>query len=222
MLNSVNYFRPRKLGPELIVEDAVIKHVPQLFPNSYERSWMAGSVPIGAGLPDLIIASYNPKVLKLSQTEVSNCCILAHLRVTRFADLASLAKITRLSTKRISNQVEWLLSENVIYSKSKGFFLCPIWSEILPEIVTIEAKVSDWQKAVDQANRNRIFAHRSLIAMPKKVAERIKKEPIFNKLGLGLLAVDEDNNVTVIRKSRRSNPFVWNYYYKLAFLIANN
>ena len=96
MLDSVNYFRPRKLGPELIVEDAVAKHIPQLFSNNYERSWTAGSVPIGAGLPDLIIASYNPDVLKLSQIETSNCRILAYLRMTRFADLESLIRIVKI------------------------------------------------------------------------------------------------------------------------------
>lgn len=222
MRDSVNYFRPRKPGPELIVEDAVVKHIPQLFSNNFERSWTAGSVPIGAGLPDLIIASYNPDVLKLSQIEVSNCRILAYLRMARFADLESLMRVVKIPRKKANVQIEWLLDEKVIFSKSKGFFLCPIWSKILPEIITIEAKVTDWQKAINQANRNRIFAHRSFIALPKNVAERIKKEPILNKLGLGLLSVDEDNNVSVLRRGRRSNPFVWSYYYKLAFLVANN
>lgn len=222
MLDSVNYFRPRKLGPELIVEDAVAKHIPQLFSNNYERSWTAGSVPIGAGLPDLIIASYNPDVLKLSQIETSNCRILAYLRMTRFADLESLMRIVKIPRKKANTQIEWLLDEEVIFLKSKRFFLCPLWFKILPEIVTIEAKVTDWQKAIDQANRNRIFAHRSFIALPKNVAERIKKEPSLKKFGLGLLSVDKDNNVSVLRKGRRSNPFVWSYYYQLAFLVANN
>jgi len=222
MPNSVKYFRSRKPGPELAVEDAVVQHIPQFFSNNYERSWTAGSVPIGAGLPDLVIASYKSDVLKLSQIEINNCRILAFLRMTKFANLETLMQIVKMPRKKADIQIEWLLDEKVIFSKSKGFFLCPIWSKILPEIVAIEAKVTDWQKAIDQANRNRIFAHRSLIALPKNVAERIKKEPILNKLGLGLLSVDENNNVSMLRKGRRSNPFVWSYYYKLAFLVANN
>ena len=222
MHDTINYFRPRKLGPELAVEDAVVRQIPELFSNNYERSWTAGSVPIGAGLPDLIVASYNPDVLKLSQIESSNSRTLAYLRMNRFADLNSLMNVIKLPRKRANAQIERLLDEKVIFSKSKGFFLCPIWFKILPEIVTIEAKVNDWQKAIVQANRNKIFAHRSFIALPENVAKRIRKEPILNKLGLGLLSVDDDCNVSVLRKGRRSNPFVWNYYYKLAFLIANN
>ena len=126
------------------------------------------------------------------------------------------------SQKKANTQIEWLLDEKIIFSKSKRFFLCPLWSKILPEIVTIEAKVTDWQKAINQANRNRIFAHRSFIALPKNVAERIKKEPSLKRFGLGLLSVDEDNNVSVLQKGRRSNPCVWSYYYQLAFLVANN
>lgn len=222
MRDSVNYFRPRKMGPELAVEDAVVNHIPQFFSNNYERSWMAGSVPIGAGLPDLVVTSYNLDVLKLAQIEASNCRILAYLRMTKCADIESLMRVVKIPRKKVNIQIEWLLDEKVIFSKSKGYFLCPTWSKILPEIVTIEAKVTDWQKAVAQANRNKIFAHRSFIALPESVAQRIRKEPILNKLGLGLLSVDEDGGVSILRKGRRFKPFVWTYYYKLAFLLANN
>ena len=57
----VTFFRPRRRGPESVIEDCVIEHLPALF-GSMHPAWMAGSVPLGAGMPDLIVASYQPLV----------------------------------------------------------------------------------------------------------------------------------------------------------------
>ena len=100
----------------------------------------------------------------------------------------------------------------VIASKDK-FWVAPI----LPEIITIEAKVSNWKGAFQQAARNLIFSHRSFIALPDKVASRVREQPLLKQLGIGLLAVSNDDDVRIIKRSRKSSPKVWQYYYKLAF-----
>jgi hypothetical protein len=94
--------------------------------------------------------------------------------------------------------------------------------DLLPEIVTIEVKVSNWQRAIDQARRNRLFAHRAFVALPRDVAERVKTQRTFVDYGIGLLAVHQAGNVTMMRRSRRSNPSVWTYYYHLATLVARS
>jgi len=222
MLNEVTYFRPRIAGPELAVEDAVIKNVNKIVSRAEEKIWLAGSLRIGAGMPDLLITTYNPRVLKLSQLELKNYRVLAYLRMNHCVEFEPLLKIADVSPKKFSEQMEWLLDHKVIFVRSNRYFLFPVWYEILPEIIAVEAKVSDWQKAIHQANRNKIFAHRSYVALPEKVAKRIKNQSILKKSGLGLLSVDEENNITLLRKGRRSVPYVWSYYYQLAFTLAND
>jgi hypothetical protein len=103
-----------------------------------------------------------------------------------------------------------------------NYALSEDWRAVLPEIVTIEVKVGDWRRAVAQAARNRIFAHRSFVALPDQVARRVKTETIFRELGIGLLSVASDNEVRVVRRARRATPKVWFYYYSLAFMAAEH
>jgi hypothetical protein len=110
----------------------------------------------------------------------------------------------------------------VLSVSDKAFVLPPKWKEILPEIVAVEVKVSDWHRAIEQAARNRIFANRSFVALPEQVALRVRAEPLFRQLGLGLISVIEGGAVRVLRKARRRQPMVWNYYYKLAVVLARS
>jgi hypothetical protein len=100
--------------------------------------------------------------------------------------------------------------------------MLPAWRQILPEVVTIEAKVADWQSALQQAIRNRIFGHRSFVALPDSVAKRMDAEPGFSKHGVGILAVGDNGEVHVHREARKSNPNVWSYYFHLAAIAAKD
>jgi hypothetical protein len=109
-----------------------------------------------------------------------------------------------------------------VCEKSGLFSLTPLWRDVLPEIVTIEAKIKNWQEAVEQAARNRVFAHRSFVALPESLARRVRSEGILQRLGLGLLSVGDDLGTRISRRARRHRPRVWSYYYKLATLLATD
>ena len=70
--------------------------------------------------------------------------------------------------------------------------------------------------------RNQIFANRSYVAFPEKLAQRVLTEPIFTKSNIGLISVDDDGIVNVLRHARRRKPKVWKYYYEIALLAAKN
>jgi hypothetical protein len=93
---------------------------------------------------------------------------------------------------------------------------------VLPEILTIEVKVADWRRALSQAARNCIFSHRSFVALPEKIASRIRSETLFRELGIGLLSIDASRDVRVLRRARRVTPRAWTYYYSLASLAAGH
>jgi hypothetical protein len=219
---EVQYFRARRPGPEAIIENAVAERVPDLFQNEQHPLWMAGSLPIGAGMPDLVVVSCAPQVFALSHVEMPTPNILAYLRAVGRARLETIASRMGHPRELIIRCLNGLVEVEAVANNADTFFLSPNWRDILPEIVTIEAKVANWQKAVEQANRNRIFAHRSFIALPEKVAMRVKSEQALKRFGVGLLSVNDHHEVSVVRRARRHRPRVWTYYYQLASLVANH
>jgi hypothetical protein len=219
---DVTYFRPRRDGPESAIVTTVAHTVPDLLEIRARPLWIAGSLPIGAGMPDLVIVSCQPKIVALARTEVSSAQILAYLRVVRRASAEKITERLGRPQKVIFSLLDSLLEVNAVIRDSNAYSLSPEWREILPEVVTIEAKVKDWRRAVQQASRNRIFAHRSFIALPNSIANRVQQEPTLGQLGIGLISVDEETGVILLREARRHQPKVWSYYYELAMTVASH
>jgi len=216
---QVTYFRPRKPGPESRLEDAVANRIPQLFPDT---CWTAGSLPLGAGIPDLVIVRCEPKVYALANVPLLNAQILAYLRAVACARVDTIANRIGCREHIIIRNLENLVQVQAVLSEANAYRLAPEWRDILPEIVTVEVKVANWRRAVDQASRNSIFAHRSFVALPQQTAIRVRREDMFQQTGVGLLGVDDDNEVQMIRRPVRRQPRVWIYYYQVALFAAKN
>ena len=112
-------------------------------------------------MPDLVVVSYHPQVFALSQLPLSDTQVLAYLRAVGRANLNSIVERMRVPRKRISRVIDGLVDVEAVAVAGDTFYLPALWRRNLPEIITIEVKVSRWQKAIEQAGRNRIFAHRS-------------------------------------------------------------
>jgi len=219
---AVTFFRQRRAGPEVLVEDAVADQLHDLFSSDDYPLWAGGSPPIGAGRPDLVVVSCVPKVYALAQTEVSTAQILAYLRVVGRARLETIVERLGRTEATVVRCLEGLCQVDAVRAESSVYCLTADWREILPEIVTIEVKVTDWRKAVSQAARNRVFAHRSFVALPEPVATRVRRHRCFGQLGIGILGVSQDDDVRIVRQGRRHRPRVWRYYYELACIVANH
>jgi hypothetical protein len=223
-MNNIVEFRSRRPGPEAEIQEVVEQRISTLFASSLASDFWAGSsLPLGAGIPDLVIASYHREVLALAAVDMDDSEILAYLRVVGRAKTATIAERLRTPERIVRKKLQALLDlEALSVSSEEVFTLATPWGQILREIITIEVKVADWQRALEQAARNRIFAHRSYVAFPLATAERIRSRPMFARLGLGIIGVTPDQGARVVRKARRRQPLVWSYYYKLASLIARN
>lgn len=219
-VEHVNYFRPHREGPELELENAVAGQIPTLFGELGSSLWAAGSVPIGAGEPDLVVVAFEPCVYALAQTDLASAEILAYLRAVTRARTETISQRVNVAEEVIVRTVQGLVDIEAVSPVRQSYKLCPEWREVLPEIVTIEAKISNWRRAIHQAARNRVFAHRSYLALPERVASRVRKQDQVQRLGLGVISVDDNGDVVVLRRPRRRNPLVWLYYYKLALVIA--
>jgi hypothetical protein len=223
LADSVTYFRARRAGREAEIETALASKIREMFGNRIHPVWVAGSLPIGAGLPDLVHISYLPQVLVLADKKPFEMEVLAYLRTVGHAGLNTLADALRSSVTAATRSLYSLIDAKAVAVTSKRFFYLPrMWRSILPEIVTVEVKVSNWRRAVEQAARNRIFAHRSFIALPELVANRVQHEASIKQLGLGIISVGANSVVRILRRPRRRRPAVWIYYYRLAYYLAKS
>ena len=219
----ITYFRPRRSGPEAVIEDRVAAKIPALFKGRRQYCWTAGSIPLGAGMPDLVIVAYKPLALALADADLSDAQILGYLRAVRSARLDTIAERLRVPNRSMGRRLHRLVEARVLrVTADETFALTAVCRNVLPEIITIEVKVDNWQRAAEQARRNRIFSHRSFVALPASVAERVHREPAFTRLGLGVLAAQETGGVSVQRPARQGRPVVWTYYYQLASLLARS
>lgn len=216
----VTFFRPRRDGPETRIEDCVIEHLPALF-GSAHPAWMAGSVPLGAGMPDLIVAAYQPLVAGLSGSGAVESNILAYLRVVGRAKPNTIAARLRLAPNAAERRIRALLEADALTAASGGSVaLTPTCRDILPAVTAIEVKVANWQRALGQALRNGIFAHRSFIAVPDAVAARALRTQALRQSGIGVIAVDSRGSAEIVKQAVSRQPRVWTYYYRLAALVG--
>lgn len=222
MTLQIQYFRPQRPGPEIRIESAVASQLQILFPTGDLPVWAAGSLPIGAGMPDLVLVAYEPEVIALANTDIASVEILAYLRAVTRAKLSTITERVSSSHNQIVRCLDDLLEAEAIIEGANSFSVSETWRAILPEITTIEAKAKDWRKAVAQAARNRIFAHHSFVALPDSIATRVQSEPLFTQLGVGILSVNSEGEAKIQRRARRIQPRVWTYYYRLASIAASH
>ncbi len=73
-------------------------------------------------------------------------------------------------------------------------------------LIAVEAKLRDWRTALHQAFRNRCFAHRSYVLLPKDTAMRAHcfvGEFVRRQVGICYL---EDANIVVLHSSAECDP----------------
>ena len=121
---------------------------------------------------------------------------------------------------RSAERLDRLRGLRAVNRRGTAYSIAPRWRDILAEVVTIEAKVSKWRRAVQQARRNRLFAHRSYVALPEHLVPRVSTDAGFLASGVGLLAVDDGGATLLVREATVGMPRIWVYYYRLAVLAA--
>lgn len=218
---DISVFRPLKVGPEAVLQASVEKHIAELLPLA-EFPWTGSTVPVGAGVPDLLRASVRPEAVSIADADSISIAILGYLRAARRARGETIAERLGLSEKTTLSKLDTLQGQGVIEQVQRNFGLARPWQNILGDVSAVEVKVSDWKKAVAQASRNRIFAHRSFVALPEGVARRVKDKLVFSSLGLGLISIDDNGVSRVMKRARKSSPKAWAYYYTVAARAAGD
>lgn len=217
--SGITYVRLGRSGPEQKIENTTVLNMAKLLKSEGNLLWIGGSVPLGAGIPDIVAAIFKPHLLNLAPTTKPNISILSYLRTTALAKKDTIARKLLLSSGAIESQLEVYQEIGAIQKIDNAYCMQDSWKNVISEIVSVEAKVSNWKRAANQAIRNKLFSHYSYVAFPTEVANRVKSNNIFKDNGLGILGIDGDTMV-LVKNSRKSSSFIWEYYYRLAHYIA--
>lgn len=74
------------------------------------------------------------------------------------------------------------------------------------EVIAIEAKLSKWRGALQQAYRNRCFANQSYVLLPFETAQiAYRHEYEFDRRGVGICCI-QDENITILKEAIIDEP----------------
>lgn len=218
---KVTYYRSRQPGPEALIEDALLEEIPNILSSNAHPFWIAAYLTIGAGLPDYTVAAFKSEIFKIADVDQVSTDLLAYLRSVSHARADTIANRLCQSLDETMTTLIELVTAGVVVENGKTFRLSKTWHSILPDVFTIEAKVVNWQNAIEQAIRNQLFSHRSFIALPTKTAQKASfNSNKVKEFGIGVIGVSEDGSVSILRQARRTNPKVWTYYFKVALQVV--
>lgn len=160
--------RPRP-GPELdLLSSALDAGLPTGFPGS-PQILREPELPVGS--PDVVAlfprASRPPEPrtpLSPSQTRV-----LHQLWLSGGVRLSELARLLHVPPRRLDGIIQHLTSLDLVWCRGT-FVSARALDRIFPlrQIVTVEGKISDWRKGLDQAESNLWFASVSYLLLPHR------------------------------------------------------
>ncbi len=218
--DEVTYYRSRQPGPEALIEDALLEEIPNILSSNAHPFWVAAYLPIGAGLPDYTVAAFKSEIFKIADVDQVSTDLLAYLRSVSHARADTIATRLCLSLDETMKTLIELVTAGVVESSEKTFRLSKTWHSILPDVFTIEAKVVNWKNAIEQATRNKLFSHRSFIALPTETAQRARINNKVKEFGIGVIGVSKDGSAFILRQARRTSPKIWTYYFQIALQVV--
>lgn len=149
---------------------------------------------VGSSTADIVILlskkNLSPKIPQALSIEES--VILASLRASGTTRIDLLEKRCGCQNKELRNGVlsriiEWDLIE---IGQGGQVALTKLWPNSF-KIIALEAKLSRWRQAINQANKYQKYADQTFVVLPENPAQiALKNKEEFLKSGIGLLTVN--------------------------------
>lgn len=136
---------------------------------------------------------------RLRPLAIRDLMVLEHIRANHKVSNAKLARDLHLNVTDLAEIILPRLERLRLVHKSKRSF-CPTgWVKFYPlEIMTIEAKLSRWKEAIEQARFNSRFSDKSYIAIPSDLLARCETiHSVSKQVNVGLITVDANQEARV-------------------------
>jgi hypothetical protein len=79
------------------------------------------------------------------------------------------------------------------------------------ELISVEAKLTDWRTALHQAYRNTCFSDKSYVLIPESISKKVSEfKGEFTRRGVGLCSICENGNVKILKRAPKAKPLQTN------------
>lgn len=177
----------------------------------------AGRVDIVLAAPnmDQLIAGFESRDFSKQQVVGKPAVILNKLFYERPLKTLTIGKKAGLDIKSTRIILDELTTMGLVHQYSSETFVRTLLSRQFNKVVSIEGKLSNWQNALAQAYRNKLFSMYSYVVMDAKhVAPALKGIARFQSLGVGLAVASADTKkVSIIYRPSQAKPISSVYYW---------
>ncbi len=200
------------------------------FPDSFAH---ASELPVNNKVVDIVAAPIDKaklasseslgKILgKLSMVQLD---VLSLFVGRRIVSIQYLAQKTFMSAAEIhSNFLNVFDQYGLVSHLSRYSYTSTAWVNALPPyMVAIEAKLTKWQEALDQAVANKVFANISCVVLAKNgrdIPEKVLNR--FSDEGIGLLTVDGYGKIEIaVRASQTVSSVTRDHSFQMVRLLRD-
>lgn len=203
---------------EHLVND-FISIIPKYFSCKYEIK-IKKELSVGNSIADIVILLKTEKYIEFDHIilNTTESVIVAYLRKKGNSRIDILEKNCRVKNNEFRKGKLKRLFESGIIIKGKGgqIALSPEWNKNI-RLIAIEAKISDWKKALLQATSYKKYADEVFVLLPNVKIKNIK-EDIFIKNGVGLISLSK-NKINTIVDAEQNRDHDWRREFALSRVI---
>lgn len=163
----------------------------------------------GIGYPDLVCVIWEKTLLSYWNRERNDLKkddmkILHYLYTTREKlDPEEISKKTFFPMKKVEKSILRLLASNVIKETNLKFSISSMKKVFfIKDIISIEAKLYDWRRALDQARYNCLFSSNSFVLFPPKTINE-NMLCAYENSEVGIISFEESYRIVKRAKRKR-------------------
>lgn len=162
----------------------------------------------GFGYADLVCIIWDQSIRnkwsdKRNQLDITDIKILHHLyNVKIFKEKSEITKELGFSLRNANKSVGKLLEAELVTMNKQNKIKIKLTKEIffIKEIISIEAKLHNWKRALEQSVNNTYFSSQSYTLFPDKIiTKRLLEEYIITDVGI----ISFEKSYRVIKKPKR-------------------
>lgn len=178
------------------------------YQNSDRYSYTLIQEPFtGIGYPDLVcviweknlLSFWNPERNYLNKDDIK---ILHYLYITkeRF-NLEEISRRTFFPIKKVEKSILRLLASKVVKETKSKYSISSMKKVFfIKDIISIEAKLYDWRRALDQARYNCLFSSNSFVLFPPKTINE-NMLCAYENSDVGIISFED--NYRIVKKAER-------------------
>ncbi len=167
-------------------------------------------VDLGHGVADIVLYSHatcpTDRKMRLDKFDIQIYSILQERRCA--LTLFDIQDTTKSSSQKVSQSVRKLTEEGFVEPISDAFKVSRRYEAHAQTIVAIEAKLTNWKRAISQAYKYHWFSHYSFVLLPESQVRSAKENlDRFKRLKVGLASIDSEGRVELIYTPPRRKPY---------------